>query len=64
MAAMKEHPRYNVISMRISDDEMAALQQATRITNKSVSNILREALLQVTGNVEGHDGHLNKDMPA
>lgn len=64
MPAIKEHPRYNVISMRISDDEKAALQQVTRITNKSISNILREALFQVTGNVESHDSPFNKDMTA
>jgi predicted transcriptional regulator len=64
MPAIKEHPRYNVISMRISDDEKAALQQVTRITNKSISHILREALFQVTGNVESHDSPFSKDMTA
>ena len=44
MGRMRENPRYNVISMRISDDERAALDQIMYETNKSVSQLMREAM--------------------
>ena len=46
MARMKENPRYNVISLRLSDDEMDFLQEITRRDNKCISEIVREALNQ------------------
>lgn len=44
MGRMRENPRYNVISMRISDEEREALQRIMDRTNKSVSDIMREAM--------------------
>lgn len=44
MGRMRENPRYNVISMRISDEERETLQQIIDTTNKSVSDIMREAM--------------------
>lgn len=44
MGAMKQHPRYNVVSMRISDEEKELLLLITRTTRKSVSAIMREVL--------------------
>jgi predicted transcriptional regulator len=44
MGAMKQHPRYNVVSMRISDEEQEVLLQIMRTTRKSLSDIMREAL--------------------
>lgn len=44
MGKMRENPRYNVISMRISDEERAALDQLMNATNKSVSQLMREAM--------------------
>lgn len=44
MGRMREHPRYNVISMRISDEERDTLQQIMQTTQKSVSDIMREAM--------------------
>jgi predicted transcriptional regulator len=41
---MKQNPRYNVISMRISDEEKEILQNLMRTTRKSLSDIMREAL--------------------
>ena len=46
MGRMRENPRYNVISMRISDDERTELENLVSITDRSVSDIMREALLQ------------------
>ena len=44
MGRMSENPRYNVISMRISDDERETLQELINTTHKSVSDIMREAM--------------------
>jgi len=44
MGKMRENPRYNVISMRISDDERATLDEIMDTTNKSVSQLMREAM--------------------
>jgi predicted transcriptional regulator len=44
MITMKEHARYNVISMRISDEEKEMLHHLMRATRKSLSDIMREAL--------------------
>ena len=44
MGRMRENPRYNVISMRISDEERETLEQIMDSTNKSVSDIMREAM--------------------
>lgn len=44
MGKMRENPRYNVISMRISDEERAVLDELMCATNKSVSQLMREAM--------------------
>ena len=44
MGRMRENPRYNVISMRISDEEREHLETLVRKTHKSVSDIMREAM--------------------
>ncbi|ACM18917.2 hydrogen-dependent growth transcriptional repressor [Geotalea daltonii FRC-32] len=44
MGRMRENPRYNVISMRISDEERETLEQIVSTTNRSVSDIMREAM--------------------
>jgi len=44
MGKMRENPRYNVISMRISDEERLELETLVSITDKSVSGIMREAM--------------------
>ncbi len=44
MGRMQEHPRYNVISMRISDEEREMLQLIMQTTEKSMSDIMREAM--------------------
>jgi predicted DNA-binding protein len=41
---MRENPRYNVISMRISDDERETLEMLMSATRKNVSDIMREAM--------------------
>jgi len=44
MGRMRENPRYNVISMRISDEERETLERIMITTQKSVSDIMREAM--------------------
>lgn len=44
MGRMRENPRYNVISMRISDEERDTLESIMNTTHKSVSDIMREAM--------------------
>lgn len=44
MAKQKEHSRYNILSMRISDKEMAVLAEIKQQTRKSTSVLLREAM--------------------
>ena len=44
MGRMRENPRYNVISMRISDEERETLERIMVSTKKSVSDIMREAM--------------------
>ncbi len=41
---MKQHPKYNVVSMRITDEEKEMLSLMTRSSRRSVSEIMREAL--------------------
>jgi hypothetical protein len=44
MGKMRENPRYNIVSMRISEEEREYLKKVMVRTNKSVSDIMREAL--------------------
>lgn len=44
MGLMKENPRYNVVSLRISDEEKEALDEVARSMNRSISEVMREAM--------------------
>jgi hypothetical protein len=44
MARMKENPRYNVISLRLNDEELYFLKEVTRRDNKSIAEIIRAAI--------------------
>ena len=48
MGRMRENPRYNVISMRVSDEEREQLESLVQRTHKSVSDIMREAMAALT----------------
>lgn len=41
----KDNPRYNVVSMRVTDAEKAVLDEVTKRTRKSLSKVMREAIL-------------------
>jgi len=45
MGKYKENAKYNVVSMRISDEEKQALEELTRHSCKSISRLMREAML-------------------
>lgn len=44
MGRMRENPRYNVISMRVSDEDREVLQSIADLTHKSVSDLMRDAM--------------------
>jgi predicted transcriptional regulator len=41
----KENPRYNVVSLRVTDEEKEAIDEVTRRTRKSISKVMREAIM-------------------
>lgn len=55
MGRMRENPRYNVISMRVSDEEREQLESLVRRTHKSVSDIMREAMVALTMQLDHRD---------
>jgi predicted transcriptional regulator len=44
MGKYKEHPRYNVVSIRVSDEEKSLLDEMTRRDRTTVTNLMREAI--------------------
>lgn len=44
MPNSKDSPRYNVISLRITDEEKEALDKVSQRTRKTLSTIMREAI--------------------
>ena len=60
MGRMSENPRYNVISMRISDEERETLQELINTTHKSVSDIMREAMELFKHQLVSHDQEINR----
>ena len=44
MGTMKEHPRYHVVSMRISDEERETLEAFSHQTRRNISQLMREAM--------------------
>jgi len=52
---MRENPRYNVISMRVSDEEREYVESLVKRTQKSVSDIMREAMVALTTQLDRQD---------
>jgi hypothetical protein len=44
MEKYKKKPKYNVVSMRVSDEEKLALEEMMRLCNTSISRLMREAM--------------------
>ena len=45
MRRHKESPKYNVLSIRVTDEEKALMDEIKQNTRKSISTLLREAML-------------------
>ncbi|MGB9081377.1 MAG: ribbon-helix-helix domain-containing protein [Desulfuromonadaceae bacterium] len=45
MGKYKENPMYCVISIRVTDQEKAAMEEISRDTRRSLSELIREAIL-------------------
>lgn len=45
MGVLKQNPRYHVVSLRISDAERATLDAFSQQTDRSVSALMREAMV-------------------
>ena len=45
MGKYKEAPRYNIVSVRVTDDEYEELHTISSAHNKRISDLLRDALL-------------------
>ena len=57
MGKMRANPRYNVVSMRISDEERKHLYSMAQRTHKSVSDIMREAMNIIAMQIENQNYH-------
>lgn len=44
MGKYKEHPKYNVLSIRVTDEERAFIGEIQHHTQKSISKLMREAV--------------------
>jgi predicted transcriptional regulator len=44
MGKYKENPKYTVVSLRVSDEEKRALEEITKLSSKSISCLMREAM--------------------
>jgi predicted transcriptional regulator len=44
MGKSKENPKHTVVSLRISEDEKRALEEISRKSHTSISDLMREAM--------------------
>ena len=44
MGKLKEHPKYHVVSIRVSDEEKALLEEMSRRDRTNITSVMREAL--------------------
>lgn len=44
MAKYKKHPRYNVVSIRVSDEEKALLDELSRRDHTNITTLMRQAI--------------------
>ena len=50
MARIKESPLHNIVSMRINDQERRQIQLLMKKTHKTVSDLMREAIVYFAAN--------------
>ena len=56
MGKCRENTKYNVLSIRVTNQEKAAIDEMMRETRKSVYMLMREAMHQYTSFVEDDSG--------
>lgn len=44
MGKYKQHPKYNVLSIRVSDEEKALLDEMRRRDRSSITDLIRKAI--------------------
>ena len=44
MGRYKDQPKYNVVSIRVSDEELAFFEEMTRRDRTTISKLMREAI--------------------
>ncbi|HXE96829.1 MAG TPA: ribbon-helix-helix protein, CopG family [Dongiaceae bacterium] len=57
MGKYKENPKYNVLSIRITDKEKALFDELKRHTKKNISMLMREAMQHYSPYVEIATSH-------
>jgi predicted transcriptional regulator len=55
MGKYKENARYNVLSIRVTDEEKAYMDEISRYTRKTVSMLMREAIQLYTPHLKMRD---------
>ncbi|NVO00546.1 MAG: CopG family transcriptional regulator [Geobacteraceae bacterium] len=48
MGRYKQNPRYNVVSIRISDEEKALLDKLRKVDRSSITALIRKAITNYT----------------
>lgn len=62
MGKYKECPKYNIISMRVTDEEKSNIEELKLITHKSVSMLLREAMNFYSPLLKVDSNRVNNDL--
>jgi len=44
MRKLKDQPKYHVVSLRVSDEEKAILEEMSRRDQTNITNVMREAI--------------------
>lgn len=55
MPKITSNPRYNIVSLRISEEERRHLESLAKKTHKSISDIMREAIESFSANHENEE---------
>lgn len=48
MGKYKQHPKYNVVSIRVSDEEKALLDEMSQRDRSSITDLIRKAITSYT----------------
>lgn len=56
MRMLKENPRYNIVSLRVSDEELSAIKVLLQREHMTISDLMRDALQVVRLRLEESEG--------